>query len=151
MSNIEYVNGQESHSSYWGKYYVKGLEDWSVKEDFEQNKSNKHANYQGYVANDIPEGTVFTIFEQNGNKRGTDDFIFTICVTTDAEVYEDKAAYGDGLIQGNYKVICTSGNSKVKASRLMDWWISNKASIDFAEHCAKHIDKRGLKSLPPMS
>jgi hypothetical protein len=81
--NIEYVNGQEQHSSNWGKFYVKGLEKWEVKEDFDENRKDGHHTYQGYVCLDVPEGTVFTVFEQNGNKRGTDDYIFRICQVTE--------------------------------------------------------------------
>lgn len=58
-----------------------------------------------------------------------------------------------GKCTGNFKVIC-QGEGKVKASRLMSWWNEQKpASVDpllFAEHCAKYIDKRGIKDCPPM-
>lgn len=151
--NIEFVTGQESHSSNWGKYYVKGLESWQVKEDFSENSRDNHSSYQGYVANNIPDGTVFTIFEQSGNKRGTETFIFSICVVTQDEINKDSSAYGSGFVNGNYKVICTSDNSKTKAPRLMDWWTSKPADADalsYAKHCAEHINKRGLKELPAM-
>lgn len=150
MSNIEFVQGQESHSSNWGKYYVKGLESWQVKEDFEENCSDKHSSYQGYVCLDIPEGTVFTIFEQSGDKHGNDTFNFTICQAIDEIMGEDKAQYGSGFVTGNYKIIA-QGLGKTKAPRLMGWWTeSNDKSLAFALHCAKFIDKRGLKVLPQM-
>jgi hypothetical protein len=151
MSNVEYVSGNESHSSSWGKYYVRGLEKWAVKEDFSENRKDKHHSYQGYVCLDVPEGTLFTIFEQNGDKRGTDDFLFSICITTDAEVADDSAAYGNGLCKGNYKVLVCA-NTKTLAPRLMGWWIeSTDKSLAFAEHCKNHIGKRGLKTLPAMA
>ena len=150
MSNVEFVSGQESHSSNWGKYYVKGLETWQCKED---GNYDKHHTYTEYQCNNIPEHTVFTLFEQSGNKRGTEQFFFSICITTDAEVSKDEASYGDGKCAGNFKVICR-GEGKVKAPRLMTWWTEQKPrNIDlvlFAEHCAKYIDKRGTKDCPPM-
>lgn len=150
MSNIEFVQGQESHSSNWGKYYVKGLEKHQVKDDFEENCNDKHSQYRGYVCLDVPSGTIFTIFEQSGNKRGTDTFNFTICQATDENVSEDKAQYGSGFVTGNYEII-TKGEGKTKAPRLMGWWIdSSNHSFEFALHCAKFIDKRGLKVLPQM-
>jgi hypothetical protein len=148
MSNIEFIQGQESHSSNWGKYYVKGLEAWQVKED---GQYTKHETYTEYQCNDVPEGTVFTIFEQSGNKRGTDTFIFSICVTTDETVNTDDSAYGDGKIAGNFKILLQA-TGKVKAPRLMNWWEARgkKDPVKYAEHCAAYIDKRGIKELPPI-
>lgn len=146
--NIEFVNGQESHTSYWGKFYVKGLETWEVKEDFAENCHDKHHSYQGYVCLDVPEGTMFSIFEQNGNKRGTDDYIFRICQVTE-DVTTIDSIYGSGKITGNFKVVATSGNSKTKAPRLFAWWKdSADHSYEFACACAAHIDKRGQKNPP---
>ena len=36
MATIEYKVGSESHSSSWGKFYVKGLEKYEVKEGGER-------------------------------------------------------------------------------------------------------------------
>ena len=145
--NIEFVQGAEQHTSNWGKFYLKGLEKWQVKEDFSENCHDRHHSYQGYVCLDIPEGTLFTIFEQSGSKRGTDEFYFLICSTC-SETCEVKAEYGKGRCIGNYQIIA-EGIGKVKAPRLMDWWINSPVHIlEFALHCAAHIDKRGLKNLP---
>lgn len=46
MSYISYVSGQESHTSNWGKFYVKGLETHVVKEDHPANRRDNHHNYQ---------------------------------------------------------------------------------------------------------
>ena len=150
--NLEFVQGSESHSSNWGKYYVKGLEKWQVKEDFEGNVHDRHHSYQGYVCNDVPDGTVFTIFEQNGDKRGTDTFIFSVCVVDQGEVNKDTSSYGNGFTSGNYKVLCTSGNSKTKGPRLLGWWqkCPPGKEMEWALHCAAHIDKRGQKEIPPL-
>lgn len=149
MANIEFIEGNESHSSYWGKFYIKGLEDFEVREDFDGEIHDNHHSYTGWVCNNLPEGQIFTIFEQNGNKRGTDTFIFAICIAGDAEFYDWKPQYGSGFIRGNFKLICKA-DSKTKAPRLMDWWTKGDGSLAYAQHCAAHIDKRGLKELPPM-
>lgn len=147
--NIEFVIGNEHHSSNWGKYYVKGLEDWQVKEDFGANLYDRHHSYQGYVGLDIPEGTMFSIFEQNGDKRGTSNFYFSVCVIDQNAINKDVASYGDGFCNGNYRVVA-AGQTKTLAPRLMDWWINGAKTLEFAEHCAKHINVRGLKNIPAM-
>lgn len=148
--NIEYVNGQEQHSSNWGKFYVKGLEKWEAKEDFAENKKDSHHSYQGYVCLNIPEGMIFTIFEQNGSKRGTDDYIFRICRVSD-KVTTIDSIYGSGKIMGNFEIVADSGNSKVKAPRLFDWWKNSaNQSYGYALACANLITKRGQKEPPTL-
>lgn len=147
---IEFVQGNETHSSNWGKYYVKGLEKWQVSEDFPENCKDNHHSYQGYVASGIEEESIFTIFEQNGDKRGTDEFFFSICKTTGSDS-EDISNYGKGFCKGNFEII-VRGEGKTKAPRLMKWWIeSSDNSLEFAEHCAKYIEKRGIKELPSLA
>jgi hypothetical protein len=150
FGNIEFVNGKESHTSNWGKFYVKGLDTWAAKEDFDENRRDNHYSYQGYVCLDVPEGTMFTIFEQSGNKRGTDTYKFQICTVTAEVAGEAISNYGSGFVRGNYKVIA-EGLTNTKAPRLMKWWIdSPDKSLAFAEHCKAYIDKRGVKELPAM-
>ena len=150
MANLEYVIGQESHSSYWGKFYIKGLESFEIKEDFEENRRDKHASYQGYVSLDIPENTIFTLFYQDGDKRGTDEFWFLILVANNEEINKIKAPYGSGFITGNFKSLADA-KTKTQDPRLMGWWTGSKDhSLEFAEHCKAHIDKRGLKDLPSL-
>jgi hypothetical protein len=151
MANIEFVQGNESHSSNWGKYYVKGLESFQCKED---GSYDKHSSYTEYQCNDIPEGVVFTIFEQSGNKRGTEVFNFRICVADDSQVFTNAANYGDGNCAGNYRVVA-EGVGATKAPRLMSWWTDqfpkNADRLAFAQHCAEYIDKRGIKDVPAMA
>lgn len=150
--NIEFVEGKEQHSSFWGKYYVKGLEPYQVEEDFDQNIRDAHHSYQGYVCNDVPEGTIFTIFEQNGDKHGTDVMYFSIWEVTAEAVHRDPAQYGRGFCTGNMRRLLLA-DTKLKASRLMDWWDkkpSDPARLRaFVDHCATYIVKRGVKELPP--
>lgn len=147
MIEIEYVNGNESHSSNWQKFYVEGLEKFAVKEDFDANQQDNHHNYQGYVCLDIPTGTVFSVFSQSGNKRGTEDFCFYICVAEEKAMQDISNL--PAFIKGNFRVVA-EGITLTKAPRLMDWWINSgrTQSLEFAELCAKYIDKRGLKILP---
>lgn len=149
MANIEFTQGSEQHSSNWGKYFIKGLEKWQSRE---ASSSSKHESYQEYCCIDIPEGEVFTIFEQSGNTRGTEVFHFQICIATNEKILTDSAAYGEGKIAGNFKLIA-HGAGTTKAPRLMDWWIDglkNQDPIAYAHHCAEYIGKRGYKEPPPM-
>lgn len=148
---IEFVQGNESHTSNWGKFYVRGLEAVAVKEDHESNIRDGHHSYQCHVANEVPAGTVFTIFEQDGNKRGTDTFIFKICVAG-GETQKHKSVYGSGFVEGQFTVIAQA-TGKTKSPRLMRWWDERPAGGDllaYARHCAAHIDKRGVDVLPSM-
>lgn len=150
MATIEYVSGNEQHSSSWGKFYVKGLEKLVVKEDFKENQHDNHHSYQGYVGNNVPAGTVFTVFAQSGSKRGTDDWKYWICVVDDAA--ESIRLAGYGWIEGCFRIVAQS-EGKVKAPRLMGWWDKRPANINplaYAEHCAAYIDKRGVAELPAM-
>lgn len=144
---ITFTQGQESHTSNWGKFYVKGLEAFQVKEDGDY---DKHHSYTEYAAN-VPDGTVFTIFEQSGDKRGTKVFWFTICIASSHECkYEYESDYGSGHLEGNYAVIAQA-EGKVKAPRLMDWWTKKPANVNpevWARHCHAHINTRGLKDIP---
>ena len=150
MNEIEFVIGKEWHTSYWGKYYVKGLENWQVKEDSELNCNDKHHFYQYYLCLDVPDGTVFSIFEQSGDKRGTDQFCFSLCVVDESAESKDRANYGKGYCQGRYRTIIKT-DTKIKSSRLLEWWSNSPdKSIEFAQHCASYIQKRGIKALPPM-
>lgn len=149
-TTIKFVIGKEQHSSNWGKFYLKGLEDYQAEEDFDENQDDEHHNYQGYVCNDVPDGTIFTIFEQNGNRNGTNLFCFRICQMDSAEGTKTYLAeYGSGFIQGQWREIA-AGLTKIKGNRLLDWWKQGDGSLEYAEHCAQYIDKRGQKTLPPM-
>lgn len=150
MAYIEYIQGSESHTSNWGKFYVKGLESFVVDEDHEGNKKDKHHQYS-CKAGEVPEGTIFTVFYQDGNKRGTDTFKYLICEAIEAgEVEKHDTEYGNGFLEGEFKILA-QGLTKTKALRLMGWWINSAdKSKAFALHCAAHIDKRGLKTLPAM-
>jgi len=149
---IEFMVGNESHTSYWGKFYVKGLEKWEVREEHDGNRRDRHHSYQFLMA-DAPTGAIFTIFEQNGNKRGTDEWIYSICIVrNDGANLETKANYGEGFCTGPYDIIAQA-TGKIKAPRLMDWWSKRPAGVDalaYAQHCAAWIDRRGIKDLPAM-
>jgi hypothetical protein len=95
-------------------------------------KKNTHHFYQYYICLDIPDETVFSIFEQSGNKRGTQEFRFALCVINPNKHTKDKAVYGSGYCQGNYEIIVKT-DSIIKSSRLLEWWNSNsEKSLKFA-------------------
>lgn len=153
QQEIEYVTGQSSHSSNWGKFYVKGLDNWAVREKDGEPESDNHATYSQYVCLNVPIGTIFTIFEQDGNKRGTSTFNFWICKISNSENKIESAFRLARHCTGNFEIVC-HGEGKTKAPRLMDWWkqaenMDNQGKLDFALYCAEHISKRGLKDLPP--
>jgi hypothetical protein len=153
MAATEWINGQESHASNWGKFYVKGLEAYGAKEDFPENRHDRHCSYQGYVALDIPDGTVFTIFDQHDNKHGTAGWGFSVAVIESHHNERTEQGIDGGKITGRFRVVA-HGEGKIKAPRLMDWWTTRPADVDplaYAEHCAAHIEKRGLKMLPPLA
>lgn len=148
---IEYIVGKETHTSNWGKFYVKGLEKWEVEEDHDSAASDKHHFYKFYMA-EAPVGTIFTIFEQSGDKRGTDVWYFIVCEVATSADSSNRADYGKGFVSGNYRRIAEA-SGKIKAPRLMDWWTKMPAGVDklrYAEHCAEWIEKRGVKDLPMM-
>ena len=155
MATIEYVQGQESHTSNWGKFYIKGLEAWAVKEEFKENRHDRHYSYQGYVCLDVPDGSVFTLFAQCGTKRGTDGWEFVL-LQVDENLKNDtreEGPYPCTWLKGPFRVV-VEAKGKVKAPRLMDWWTHRPADVDllaYAQYCAAHIDKRGVKELPAMA
>lgn len=146
---LEFLVGAETHSSNWGKFYIHGLEPWAIKEDHEKTRDDNHHKYWFNVAAP-PTGTVFTIFEQNGSRTSRGDFVFTICRVTAGEDRSYHASYGQGFLIGPYEVIA-EGIGETKGPRLLGWWKDKPANIDndtYAEHCAKHINVRGLKYPP---
>ena len=149
LGNIEFIEGNEWHSSWWYKFYVKGLESYQVEEDFPQAVHDRHCKYKGFVCLDVPSETVFSVFRQDGNKRGTDEFDFWLCQVATGSIEKIQAAKV-AFVGGNFKIICHA-SGKVKAPRLLGWWADNKGlhSLDFARHCAENIVKRGIKELPP--
>lgn len=143
---IEYVQGSEQHSSNWAKFYVKGLEEWAAKEDFAENRRDSHHQYQGYTCLEVPAGTMFSVFIQDGNKWGTDKFRFLVCEVVDASE-KIGVSYGSGFIEGAFRVVA-EGSGNTKAPRLMDWWIGGPKTLAYAEACAAAINKRGQKAAP---
>lgn len=144
-SFIEWVQGNEHHTSLWGKFYVKGIE--GVKEDSDRNRRDRHHSYQCYYADTTNESQLFTIFLQDGDKYGTDTIDFYICKTlsADTEINQIVHNYTDCYCKGHFAVIA-HGSGKTKAPRLMKWWIDNPdQSLEYAQLCAKAIQKRGCK------
>lgn len=150
-AEIEFVQGNESHTSTWAKYYIKGLESFTCKEDHALARHDRHHSYSCHVGIEIPDGTLFTIYEQSGDSRGTNAFCFQICVIDSTFEHKDDAEYADGFCNGNFRVIA-QGLTKTKAPRLMGWWNDNNnpKTFEFAKHCEKYINKRGVSIIPEL-
>lgn len=148
---FEYMIGSESHTSSWGKFYIRGFEKIQAQEDHAGNRRDRHGSYQFYMA-DAKPGTVFTVFEQNGSKGHTDEMKFWICKVTDGQPVTIKANYGKGFVTGSFEIIAT-GQTPIKAKRLLEWWNYKPTGVNleaFARHCADNIQKRGVAVLPPL-
>jgi hypothetical protein len=119
--NIEYISGDESHTSTWAKFWVHGLDKWGVRENDGCPESDKHSTYHQFVCLDIPEGTVFTIFEQDGDKRGTNRYGFYICKAS-REICRIESGYDARRhCSGNFEILL-EGIGKTKTPRLLGWW-----------------------------
>ena len=151
--SVEFVSG-----THWSKCYVKGLEQYSkyikAGEHLERKATDGYSGH-GYSFNRcdhaIPEGVIFTIFDQVGGK-GIEGYVYAICITTspDEPISEYKSLQGYGVVKGNFREIVRA-SSVCKSKRLREWWESvPEQTLEYAEWCAKHIDIRGQKELPPM-
>jgi len=173
MANIKFVHGEEFHTGTYRKFYVKGLEKWQVEdssieikkkpswnekddEEFFPRDERNDYYYNGYCCNAIPERTLFTIFTRYGDYQGqgakvADDIEFFICCTDDQIELNWNDTFSPCFCQGNFKIVAKAV-SKTKALQLMTWWIySPDNSLAFAEHCALHIDKKGMRQVPPIN
>ena len=133
--DIRYKQGQDEGDK-WRKFFVKGLEEWERQDNLSE------------YSCDAPDGTVFTIFEQSGNKENIKTFKFGIAVVAD-QFTELEIEEGGGYCKGSFTIIC-QGYTKVKAPRLIQWWEEYKGdhTKEFALHCAANIDKKGVTECP---
>lgn len=147
---LEFLVGSEEHSSNWGKFYVRGLEKYEGKEDHPDCRSNRHER-KAFLMADAPNDLIFTVFEQSGNKRGTDVFRFYLLATDSGADGKIEADYGGFFVTGPFRIVAM-GDGKVKAPRLLDWWGAKPANVGglaWATHCGENLQKRGLKAPPP--
>lgn len=146
--SIEFKSGKEEHSSSWGSFYVKGLEEWREKDlDSDFNRYDAHHSYTQYMCDSVPEGQVFSVYVRDGDKKGTKTSEFYICKVSDGAGHIFNH-YTQCDCSGNFEVVA-KGLTKTKAPRLMAWWNGNgEKSLALAERCAKYIDTRGQKELP---
>lgn len=153
---IEYVRGSgivddgisRKDELVWG-FDVNGLESFVVQEDH----SLTNNSYDCWVANDLAVGMLFTISEYSSRIREGQISLceFSLCEVVFPETRREKATHGNGMIDGNYRVVART-RTPVKADRLFDWW--NKSGVPktlaYAKHCASHLEIRGLGNLPPL-
>lgn len=147
MASLEFLLTSVQKNQNWAKFFVKGLEDYQIEDSNVSRHYKPWERYTNYIAYDMPDNIIFTVYTQSGNKNGSQDFRFYICKTiTD----NPNSITGAGWIEGDF-VIIAEGLKKVFAPRLMNWWNNSKDhSLKFAYHCSRHIGKRGIKELPPM-
>lgn len=149
---IEFVTGEETHPKKWGKFHVFGLEDMAIKKVHNVNRRLKESYYQYKIA-EPPPFTVFSIFEKSGDTNGeVTTFTFILCCTQPGLTGHFAATYGDGFVHGDFSELAR-GSGTIKAQRLMDWWATRPANVDpieYANHCAIYIAKRGVEILPPL-
>ena len=123
-----------------------------TKEDHGRNQRDKHHGYQCFVGVAVPDNAVFTIFYQDGDKRGTGSWHYMIAVTDSSQEEQTiKYGYTGTFVRGRFRIVA-EGKTLTKAPRLMGWWDKRGTAdpLAYAEHCAKWIDKRGVAVLPAM-
>lgn len=149
---IEYLVGMEQHTSYWGKFYVKGLEDFVSREDSEHEQHDGHYSFSYYCKGvKAEDNLIFTVFVQEGNKYGTDRLEFMIC---QLDHLSNNCIEGEvqnkGFINGSFRILA-SAKGKTKGKRLLDWWekrpkeITQEALLAYIARCANSILIRGRK------
>lgn len=143
--DIQFTIGSETRSSNWAKFYVKGLEEWKCSESI--SKDNRE-HYTEYQCNKVPEDTVFTVFDQHGDKFGIRTFQFWICALGGGEPTNGiDATYGSGEIIGDFRLLAHAKGT-LKAARLLNWWTHKPTHTDLLEYgtkCGIEIQKRGVK------
>ena len=148
---IEGRNGSEQHSSAWGKFYCKNaLGGWlGVLEDSHR---DRHESYGDFAA-ELAPGTLFTVFTQQGDRRGTQDMRFAIA-QADAGAEERTIAGGcygrGGRVTGRFRLLADA-NTKTKARRLLGWWQDAPERTErYARHLGEQIAVRGRAVPDPL-
>jgi hypothetical protein len=150
MPAIEYIHGHGyvSPKHQWD-FEVRGLESFAI------NKVAPSAYYDDYrywIADNVPEETLFTLAEYDGNSRHQNMCSFFICAAVSDQKNLIKTRYGNNMIDGNYRIVA-HGDIHIRAQLLYEWWYrySPYRTVDYAEHCALYMEKRWTKKkLPPM-
>jgi len=143
---LEAKFGSEQHSSSWGKFIVKGF---TVVAD-----NRVRTNHESYTegATDVPAGTIFTVWAAHGDKHGTSDADFYICVVdSDAEPQEITGGHSSGgcYIRGQFRILAR-GDGPVRAPRLLQWSQLQPLTAAWAEHLGRQIKLRGKAQPDPL-
>jgi hypothetical protein len=155
MPGIQYIHGHgyvyntsRGPKHQWD-FEVEGLEDFAVT----QVAPLAYENYSYWMADDVPEGVLFTVAEHDGSRVGCENICrFSICEVVSAQTNLIKARYGNCMIDGNYRIVA-HGNTPIRAHRLFEWWYryrhGDDRTVDYAEHCATYMEKKWTKKKPP--
>ena len=140
---IEGKVGAESHSSTWGKFYVKGVELVA-----EERTSDRHSNYtEGAVQ--VEDGKILTVWASAGNKRGTDEADYWILMAdTSQPISEIDNRYGN--LKGRWQILA-HGDGKVRAPRLLGWAKGKTLTATLARHYGSEIKRRGVATPAPLA
>lgn len=138
---IEAKVGQEQHSSSWGKFYIHGFK--LVADD---RRNDRHYSFTEGAA-EVADGTIFTVWAADGDKRGTDDNDYYILV---ADGGQEPATIdnGYGHITGCWRVLA-HGDGKIRAPRLLSWAKDKLLTEAFARHLGEQIHLRGKAQPDP--
>lgn len=154
-STVEYIEGSGYISEKvrgpeytWG-FWVTGLESFATQKECPSSKNG----YRRWLADGIPEGTLFTVAEYDGGSRVDHLFRFYVCevIADNEDRKQELARYGYGWIEGNFRIVA-NGCTPLRATSLYGWWNKhdNPHTVGFAEHCDRHLKNWKSKKLPPM-
>lgn len=138
---IEAKVGEESHSSTWGKFYVRGIEIVA-----EERFSDNHLRYTEGAAQ-VADGTLFTVWASAGNKRGADSSDYYILLV-DSRHLGSEIDNGYGFVRGQWQVLA-HGDGTVRAPRLLGWAKGKALTEALARHLGSEIKRRGVKNPAP--
>jgi hypothetical protein len=139
---IEGKTGSEQHSSSWGKFIVMG-----VRLVADERQADRHHTYTAGAA-EVDDGTVFTIWQATGNRRGTDQADFYILLADSAQE-PTTIDNGYGRLTGRWQVLA-HGDGPVRAPRLLGWTKNLTLTEPLARHLGAQINLRGKAQPDPL-
>ena len=151
MANlVEAKTGKEWHSSACGEFYIHGLA--LVAENFNK---GKHQSYREAAA-EVPDGTIFTVWDRSGDKHGTnsnDYYVLLADASQEPQEITGGCYRSGGYVRGRWQVLA-HGDGKVRAPRLLGWVKAQggieKVSEALARHLGSEIHRRGILEPAPL-
>lgn len=144
--------GEETHSSRWGKGYLRGVK---LVAD-ERQKANNYDYTTG--AAEVEDGTVFSWWMSRGSRRDTVGAEFFILeADSSADLIEmEGGCYnkGENYLRVRAKILAR-GSGKLKSARLLTWWASwakenGGQTAQMARHLGAQLEIPGRSTPDPM-